>query len=273
MCTRVRYNKCMAKKKKERTPEQKAKLNKKLSRLFFTLLFGACIVIGIIRGVSGISFPKMTDMDAFDKLKNQSYSFTNILVIQQMEDNNVAAATTAQKTSVQNVLTSAGIDYYKDGNIDLDKWETDEPATSNYTLTDLQMGIFAREFHSQMNAVQISVYSGNQYSIKIVEYIHISELASNIEIKRLLPDYAYVTTENIVHIEDGEIKVDSSKVLAYNELTQERSDVISSVLNKGETKVSEISFNKFTTAVRQLAAKTNTTFKFSGSNIEFSISE
>ncbi|MBR4745657.1 MAG: hypothetical protein IK070_03000 [Clostridia bacterium] len=270
----------MAKKKKERTPEQKAKLNKKLSRLFFTLLFGACIVIGIIRGVSGISFPKMTDMDAFDKLKNDTYKYSTILVIQGMEDNNVAAATTAQKTNVQNVLSGAGIDYYMDGNIDLDKWETEEPATANYTLSDLQMGIFAREFHSQMNAVQIQVYSGNQYSIKILEYINIGNLASNIEVRNLLPDngYAWVTTENIIHLEGGEVVIDNSRVVGYNEIggnerNQSRCDVITSVLNKGETKVSEISFNKFITTVRQLAAKTNTSFRFSGSSIEFSINE
>ena len=259
----------MARKKLALSPEQKKeKRNKRLFTVFMTLVFLACAVVGIWKISDQIHLPNINDMTAFQDLKQNSYSIENILLVQGLTDKDLSGVSA---NSLIAKLEGAGLDYFTDGALDSEKWDTSQDATSNVNLTDVEMGVLLKAFYPNMRAFAIAVESANTYKITILERVNLSTFVTNDEIKDLLPASAWVTSACVVHVDGGDIVIDSSKVLAYNELRQEKSDVITSTLNHGTTKITEYSTSRFILLAKQFAAKTSTSFSFSTSNIIFSI--
>ena len=108
-------------KKKQRTPEQKAKFNKKLFGAFMSLVFLACAVVGIWRGLKGVNFVNVSDLNAFNLLKN-NYSLSNIIALADLNGNN---SSTYSVSELKTTIEASGIDIFDDDSIDMDKWQND----------------------------------------------------------------------------------------------------------------------------------------------------
>ena len=252
-------------KKKERTPEQKEKFNKKFFKIFVTLVIVACMAIGAYNGFKTIDLNQFSNLNAFTELKQTAYNINTILTSAQLTNKDLLNyGTAALKTELEN----GGVDLFVSNQFDLDKWTYCDCESSGFTLTDINAGMLTRQLYDGIRAVGIAVDSGNQYSLTIVEYINFRNIVEDETLRSLLPANAYITTRAIITITEGKLSLVSSAV-RYNGLNQDKSDVITSVIDAGSGNISNYSSNHFVQTLNALATKTNTSISLDGSNCIF----
>ena len=254
--------------KKKRTPEQQEKFNKKLFGWFMALVLLVCAVVGVVKGFKSVGDIGIGDLDAFKMLK-ESYDPISVTrnagltgKVLNMDD----------ATHVASILTASDVDYYTAGSFDSDKWQSSCPATATFDLSDVYCGVFVKgAIGGTVRAMAIDTYKDGKYVITILEYINLHQYVQSETMQDMLPAYAWVTSQSIVHQTDGIISIDESKIIAYNELGQAKSDVITAVLNSGENKITEYSIKRFVSTINELATKTNTHISLGDENITFAI--
>ena len=256
----------MKKAKQKLTAEQKKKRDDKVFKILITLILTACVVLGFVKGCSNINLD-LTNMDAFTLLTNNPINVQSLIT-----DN--AINVDVDKVDLAATCKPKGADFFTDdGTLDNEKWATPKTVTETIVLKDKLFGSLVNMYYNfnRIKQIDISVDSGSNYAIKIVEYVNLDNLVTNEEIRKILPSTCYTTSTYVVQANsNGQIVVNSKSVL-YNELNLDKSNVITSTIKGCGTDIENNSINKFITVAEQFCSKTNTKVSFQGDNILFNI--
>ncbi len=256
----------MKKAKQKLTAEQKKKREDKVFKILITLILAACVVLGFVKGCSNMNLD-LANMDAFTLLTNNPINVQSLIT-----DN--AINIDVDKAQLADICKPKGADFFADdGTLDNEKWSTNKTVTDTIILPDKLFGALVNMYYdfNRIKQIDISVDSGSNYAIKIVEYVNLDNMITNEEIRKILPSTCYTTSTYVVQVNSNSQIVVKSKSVLYNELNESKSNVVTNTIKGCGTDIESNSINKFITVAQQFCQKTNTKVSFQGNNILFNI--